>query len=324
MSTNSNSDTRYRQPSHRLSASSSSTHWGYFDPELEPVLEIKDGEIVEIGTVSGGPEVLPLTDYTVSDHHRDILNEVTRRMLPGHILTGPIAIEGAEPGDVLEIKILDIALAADWGWNIIRPTLGTLPEKFPSARLIHVGIDQESGRLSLPWGMELNARPFFGVMGVAPPLEWGVQSSIEPRAFGGNLDLRHLVPGATLYLPVFRPGALFSIGDGHAIQGDGEVCLTAVETALKGVFQFTLRRDMELDGPFAESESHYITVGLDPDLDDAAKSALWNMICLLEKRHGMSTEDAYSLFSMAGDLHITQLVNRSKGVHGILSKSLFT
>ena len=324
MSDKSTSSTTYGHISHSLNASSKSVHWGYFDPALDPVVEIKNGDIVDISTVSGGPDVLPLTDYTVTENHREILNQVTRRMLPGHILTGPVAIEGAQPGDVLEVKILDISLAGDWGWNVIRPLQGTLPEKFHKQRLIHIGIDQATGKLSLPWGMKLKARPFFGVMGVAPPLEWGVQSSVEPRAFGGNLDLRHLVPGATLYLPVFRPGALFSIGDGHAIQGDGEVCLTAVETALRGIFQLNLRKDMQLDGPFAETDSHYITIGLDPDLDDAAKTALWNMISLLEQRHGMSKEDAYSLFSMVGDLHVTQLVNRSKGVHGMLAKSLFT
>lgn len=309
---------------YKLDASADTVHWGYFDPELDPVVEVNIGDIIEISAVSGGPEVLPQDDYTVTANHRDILKHVTRRMLPGHILTGPVAVKGALPGDVLEIKILDISLDGDWGWNIIRPLQGTLPEKFPFPRLVHIGIDKISRQLSLPWGMELTAQPFFGVMGVAPPIHWGVQSSVEPRAFGGNLDLRHLVPGTKLFLPVFQDGALFSVGDGHAIQGDGEVCLTAVETALRGTFQLTLRKDLKFDGPFAETDSDYITIGLDSDLDDAAKSALWKMICLLEQRHGMAAEDAYSLFSMAGDLHVTQLVNRSKGVHGMLSKSLFS
>ena len=163
-------------------------------------------------------------------------------MLPGHILTGPVAIEGAEPGDVLEIEILDVRLRQDWGYNMIRPLAGTLPEDFHETRLLNIPLDEKRMVGRLPWGLDLPLKPFFGVMGVAPPPAWGRITSLIPRAMGGNLDNKELVPGAKLYLPVFVPGALFSCGDGHGVQGDGEVCVTAIETALQGRFRLSCAR----------------------------------------------------------------------------------
>jgi len=307
---------------HVVEASPQTVHWGYFEATLPPVLRVRPGDRVTMRTVSGGADVTPQAGFAVLPAHRAIQAEVSRRMLPGHILTGPVAVEGAEPGDTLEVRILDIRLAVDWGWNVIRPLVGTLPEDFPDHRLCHLPLDLERKVARLPWGIELPLRPFFGVMGVAPPAAWGTQSSIVPRAFGGNLDLKELVPGTTLFLPVFQPGALFSVGDGHAAQGDGEVNVTAIETSLDGTFELHLRKGEKLAGPRAETPTHYITLGTDPDLDDAAKFALREMIALVRARANISAEDAYMLCSIAADLRVTQLVNQHKGIHVMLEKRL--
>ena len=236
-------------------------------------------------------------------------------------LTGPIFVEGAEPGNVLEVRVLDIELRADWGWNLQVPFLGTLPEDFPEFRRIHIPLDRERNVAKLPWGQELALSPFFGNFGVAPAPSWGRLSSKEPRAFGGNMDNKELGVGATVYFPVFTAGALFSAGDGHALQGDGEVCLTAIEAALTGTFEFHLRKDMTLSAPRAERADVWITMGFDEDLDDAVKLALRDMIALIRERSGLSAQDAYTLCSLAADLRVTQMVDGNKGIHCVLSKS---
>jgi acetamidase/formamidase len=185
-----------------------------------------------------------------------------------------------------------------------------------------IGIDVQQRIARLPWGLELPLAPFFGVMGVAPPPEWGVLTSVIPRAFGGNIDNKELVAGTTLYLPVFNAGALFSTGDGHGAQGDGEVNVNAIETALRGTFEFHVRKDMKLEGPFAESPTHLITHGFDPDLDRCAEVALRRMIAEVVARTGLTREQAYGLLSIAGDLRITQTVNQHKGVHCMVAKAL--
>jgi acetamidase/formamidase len=230
-------------------------------------------------------------------------------------------VADAEPGDVLEVRIVDVQLRQDWGYNAIRPLAGALPEDFHETRILHIPLDAEAMVAHLPWGVDLPLRPFFGVMGTAPPPGWGAVTSIIPRAFGGNLDNKELVPGTTLYLPVFNEGALFSAGDGHAVQGDGEVCVTAIETSLAGTFELVLRKDLDLAFPRAETASHYITMGMDPDLDDAAKQALRDMIRLIQERSNLTAEDAYTLCSLAADLRVTQIVNQHNGVHVMLAKS---
>jgi acetamidase/formamidase len=243
-------------------------------------------------------------------------------MVPGHILTGPVAITGAEPGDVLEVEILDVRLRQDWGYNLIRPLAGTLPDDFHEPRLLNIPLDQTRMVGRLPWGLDLPLAPFFGVMGVAPPPAWGRITSLIPRAMGGNLDNKELRPGAKLYLPVFVPGALFSCGDGHGVQGDGEVCVTAIETALQGRFKLTLRRDLRLDYPRAETPTHYMTMAMDPDLDQCVVRALRDMIALLGEKRNLSREDAYTLCSLAADLRVTQTVNGSKGIHCMIAKTV--
>jgi acetamidase/formamidase len=243
-------------------------------------------------------------------------------MEPGHILTGPVAVDGAEPGDMLEVRILDIKVRQDWGFNLIMPLWGTLPDDFTEPRRLNIALDLDRNVAKLAWGLDLPLKPFFGVMGVAPPANWGRISSIQPRAHAGNLDNKELVKGATLFLPVHVPGALFSCGDGHGAQGDGEVNVTAIETALTGTFEFVLRKDLQLKGPRAETPSHYITMGIHPDLDRAAEEALREMIALIVERSTLTRHQAYALCSLAADLRITQTVNGSKGVHCMLAKEL--
>jgi acetamidase/formamidase len=195
-----------------------------------------------------------------------------------------------------------------------------LPEDFAELRRIVVPLDRDKNSVKLPWGQELTLSPFFGNFGVAPPISWGRLSSKEPRPFGGNMDNKELGAGAIVYFPVFVKGGLFSAGDGHALQGDGEVCLTAIEAALSGTLEFIVRRDLSLAVPRAETGDAWITMGFDEDLDDAAKQALREMIRLITGLTGLSAQDAYTLCSIAADLRVTQMVNLVKGVHCVISK----
>ncbi|MEO0670037.1 MAG: acetamidase/formamidase family protein [Pseudomonadota bacterium] len=295
-------------------------HWGYFDATRDPVATVPSGGEVTINTVSGAPEVLPGEGFHVpSELHA--IHAMGPPAMPGHILTGPVAVEGAQPGDVLQVDIIDVALRQDWGYNMIRPLVGTLPLDFDRTVLTHLRLDADAGVARLPWGRDLALAPFFGVMAVAPPRGWGRISTIEPRTHGGNLDNKELVAGTTLYLPVFEEGALFSCGDGHGAQGDGEVCVTAIETALAGTFRLTVRKDLALTYPEAETPTHVITMGLHADLDTCVEIALRRMIALVTDRAGITREEAYMLCSLAGDLRITQTVNREKGVHMMMDKA---
>lgn len=305
---------------HRLTATPETVRWGFLDAATPPALTVASGDVVVIETVSGGPDHLPPEGFFVPPEMHDI-HARAERMLPGHILTGPVAVEGAEPGDVLEIRIRDIELRTDWGWNMIRPLAGALPDDFQHGRVLNMPLDLESRTAPLPWGGELPLAPFFGVMGTAPPPNWGRVTSLVPRAFGGNLDLKELVPGAALFLPCFVPGGNFFCGDGHAVQGDGEVCVTAIETSLTGTFEFILRKDLRLEAPRAETGTHLIALGLDPDLDQAMEKALRVMIRWLGEVAGMAPQDAYSLCSLAADLRITQVVNQTRGVHCMIPRA---
>jgi acetamidase/formamidase len=303
-----------------LQSSPQTCHWGFFDAALPPVMTVRSGDTVTVECVSGGGECLPVpAGFDILPDHDAILGAMQPKLGP-HILTGPIAVEGAVPGDVLQIDIQAVDMRQAWGWTVIRPLMGTLPEDFPKAKLWHTAIDINRRVGTLPWGPEIALKPFFGILGVAPPPEWGALGSVEPRCYGGNIDLKELVAGTTLYLPVWAPGALFSVGDGHAVQGDGEVCLTALETALRGTFKLTLRKDMKLSLPMAETPTHAITLAFDPDLDDAAKQALRAMIGQIVSRTGLPADDAYMLCSLAADVRITQLVDGNKGAHVMIEK----
>ena len=231
------------------------------------------------------------------------------RQLGPHICTGPIAVKGAKPGQVLQVDIEAIDVFYDWGYNSVRPLVGALPDDFPETRNIHIVLDRARKSWRLPWGQEVPVAPFFGVMGTAPP-----------RRNGGNLDNKELVAGTTLYLPIFVEDALFSVGDGHGAQGDGEVCITAVETGLTGTFRLTVRDDMRLEWPMAETPTHMITMAFDPDLDDCVVIALRQMLDLICARAGLDRYQAYALASLAADLRVTQVVNGNKGIHVMLDK----
>ncbi|HVC54196.1 MAG TPA: acetamidase/formamidase family protein [Stellaceae bacterium] len=306
---------------HTVSCRPEHCHWGYFDAALAPVVRVASGDTVSIDCVSGGADILPErgSNFEVLPDLLAIHEKLEPR-LGAHILTGPVAVEGAEPGDVLQIDILNIDLRQNWGYTRIRPLVGTLPEDFPIRKTWHSGIDRQRGVATLPTGHEIELAPFFGVMGVAPRPVYGACSSIQPREFGGNMDLKELTAGTTLYLPVFTPGALFSCGDGHGVQGDGEVCITALETALAGTFRLTVRKDLHFALPRAETPTHLITMAFNEDLDDAAKDALREMIKLIGERMGLEAADAYMFSSLAVDLRVTQLVDGNKGIHAMLPK----
>lgn len=310
---------------HRLKAGPDSIHWGWFAADLPPVIRIASGERITVETVSGGPDNLPGEGYHVPSELLEIHQKSTRRG-PGHLLTGPIAVDGAEPGDILEIKILDIQLRQDWGYTFLRPLSGALPDDFAVGEKMIVRLDKARNRGILPWGTELPLRPFFGVMGVAPPPAWGTISTIQPRAHGGNLDNKELIPGTTLYLPVFVEGGNLSLGDGHGVQGDGEVCVTAIETALEGTVEVHVRKDLGLAGkgwsyPRAETPTHLMTMAMNPDLDTAARDALRGMLDWVTETTNLSRAQAYMLSSLAADVRVTQLVNDHKGIHVMMPKS---
>lgn len=304
----------------RIDAAPETVHWGYFEAGLRPVTTLSSGERVTISTVSGNADQLPAPPMTVPPSLPDIHARVARRMLPGHICTGPVAVRGARPGQVLQVDIEAIDLHYDWGYNVVRPLAGALPYDFDETRLTHIRLDRETMTGRLPWGMDIPLRPFFGVMAVAPPVAWGTLSTLPPRQNGGNLDNKELVAGTTLYLPIHVEEALFSVGDGHGAQGDGEVCITAIETGLVGTFRLTVRDDLRLAWPLAETPTHMITMAFDPDLDDCVVVALRQMIDLIGARTGLDRYQAYTLCSLAADLRVTQVVNGNKGIHVMLEK----
>lgn len=311
---------------HHLAATPATVRIGQFDATFPPVLTIGSGDSVAVECVSGRPAVLPPPGSGL--HVPASLSAILAANPappPGHIVTGPIAIDGAMPGDMLEIRIDAIEPGANWGYNSIRPLAGTLPEDFHDVTLMHIPVDQNRRVCTLPWGTELPLAPFFGVMGVAPPPAFGTIASKEPRLHGGNLDNKELVAGSTLFLPVWVPGACFSVGDGHGVQGDGEVCVTALEMCLNGRFTFVLHKAdgaPKLRYPRAETPTHFISMGMHEDMDQAMKTALREMIAFICARSNLSREQAYQFCSLAVDFRVTQSVNGEKGIHGMLRKGL--
>jgi acetamidase/formamidase len=315
---------------HHIEPTIANVRWGAFDAAFAPVKEVDPGDLVILECVSGAREVMPPagSGLKVPEKLAAIQAGGVPRLGP-HILTGPVAVKGAEPGDVLRVDIEKIELGADWGFCAFRPLVGTLPEDFPYARVLHIPVDREAMTCKVPVGpgVTIPMAPFFGVMGVAPPPEWGTISTKEPRAHGGNLDNKECGEGATLFLPVFVEGGNFSAGDGHGVQGDGEVCINALEICLTGHFRLGLEKgggakDPVLRFPRAETKTHYISMGMHEDLDIAMKQALREMIAFIVSRANLSAADAYQLCSLAVDFHVTQTVNGEKGVHGLLKKGL--
>jgi acetamidase/formamidase len=297
---------------HHLKAGARTCHWGFFDATRNPVLTIDSGDQITIDTLSGAPEFVPKSGFHVPPELAEVHAGAERFAGGPHILIGPN----------IEVRILEVKLRQDWGYNIIRPLAGTLQDDFHETRLMHIPLDEKRNVARLPWALELPLAPFFGIMGAAPPKRWGRITSIVPRAHGGNLDNKELAAGARLFLPIFVEGGLFSCGDGHGAQGDGEVCITTIETALQRTFELIIRDDLAMTYPRAETPTHFVTMGMDPDLDQCATIALRDMIKLLGEMTNLTKEDAYTLCSVAADLRVTQTVNGSKGMHIMLKKSL--
>src|SRR5947199_8605066 len=254
-----------------------------------------------------------------------IYAEVKDKAPGGHILTGPIYIEGAEPGDTLEVRIRRIRIATPYASNAFSPQRGVLgpPGDFERGRTKIIPLDLQRNVAKFAGNIESPLRPFFGSMGVAPPEAAGRINSAPPGNHAGNLDNRDLVEGTKLFIPVHVAGALFEAGDGHAGQGNGEVDITALETSLDGTFQFVVRKDLHWKGPRGETPTHWIAMGLDPDLDQATINATRDAIDFLVTEKHLSREDAYALCSVAVDFNITQAVDGVKGVHAMIPKSIF-
>jgi len=311
-----------------LEATPTTVRWGNYDATATPALRIKSGDTVVMHTlITNSPAGLEKAGVAAKDIQpslRAIHEQLKDKGPGGHILTGPIAIEGAEPGDTLEVRIRKIDLAIPYAYNAFRYGAGFLTDDFPYARMKIVPLDTKRMIGRFAPGIEVPLKPFFGSMGVAPPPAFGRYDSAPPTIIGGNMDDKALVAGTTLFLPVFVPGALFQAGDGHAAQGNGEVDITALETSLTGTFEFVLHKSKTLAYPRAETPTHYIGMGFDVDLSNATRKALRNSIDFLVAEKGMTRDDAYMLISVAGDVEITELVDRNKGVHVMLPKALFT
>jgi acetamidase/formamidase len=313
---------------HRLEATPATIAYGYYWSEAAPVLRIASGDIIDVDTLlTNTPEGLAkagVPDERIQASLKAIVSHVTgdRRGPGGHILTGPVYIEGAEPGDVLEVKVRSINLALDYGYNGCK---GVLPENCePNAPVRIIPLDRKHMTADFAPGIVIPLRPFFGSMGVAPAPDAGRVSSNPPGRHAGNLDNRELVAGSTLYIPIFVRGALFEIGDGHVAQGDGEVDQTAIETSLRARVQLTVRKDIKLTWPRAETATDYISMATDPDLNVATRTAIQEMVDFLVAERQLTRQAAYQLVSIAGNVAITQLVDKPNvGVHVRLPKSIF-
>jgi acetamidase/formamidase len=313
------------QQTHELKLTPRNVHWGYYDASLQPVLRIASGDRVRVETLTASgvarQKEAGATDAEIPSFLREVEAAITERGPGAHPLTGPIHVEGAEPGDVLEVRILSYEFIHPFGRVSFNPGGGTLPDEFPYVGARLVRFDPAAGTAQFGPGIVLPLAPFFGSIGVAPGR--GRVSSSPPGPHTGNLDNKELVAGSVLYLPVHVPGGLLSLGDGHALQGDGEVTGSALETSLSGTIQIFVRKGKRLLWPRAETPTHFIAMGLHPDLDEAARLATREMIDFLVAEKGMTRDEAYMLCSLAVDLRVTQLVDGTKGIHAMLPKSIF-
>jgi acetamidase/formamidase len=312
---------------HRLPATPQTVAYGHYWSESKPALTIASGDIIDVETLltntPTGLERAGLPAAEVQQSLRDIVAQVTgtNRGPGGHILTGPVFVEGADSGDVLEVKILAVDLAIAYGYNGCSGFVRALCDR-DGARTRIIRLDQKRMVGTFAPGIEVPLRPFFGSMGVAPPPARGRVSSNPPDIHAGNLDNKELVAGTTLYIPVHVKGALFEVGDGHAAQGDGEVDQTGIETSLRGRLQLTVRKNMKLEWPRGETPQHWITMGMDTSLTVATRIAIEQMTKLITEKTALTQMEAYQLASIAADLRITQLVDGNVGVHMMIAKSL--
>ena len=293
-----------------------------WDNAIPPALEVDSGAEVELHVRDAGDEQIG----------RDSGAEAVTALDFSHVnpVSGPVFVKDANPGDVLAVEILELR-PGDWGWTAIIPGFGLLADEFPDPWLriseVNEGSVRFSERISLPF------RPFPGTLGVAPA-EPGTHSIVPPSRWGGNMDVKHLNPGATLYLPVGVDGALFSLGDTHAAQGDGEVCGTAIETAMDVVLRLSVRKDVSIDAPQydvpagvvaeAERSSYHVCTGVGPDLMECARDAVRATIEWLGENHGLDREEAYAVASVACDLRIHEVVDAPNWVVGcFIPQSIF-
>ena len=315
------------QQSHVLMPSPTTVAWGYYDAEAAPVLRIRSGDVITVRTlITSTPARLEgagVAPKDVEQALRDITTAVTNKGPGGHILTGPIWVEGADSGDVLEVRIRKIDLALPYAYNAFGVKSGFLPEDFGYARMRIIPLDAKRQVAHFAPGIDVPLHPFFGSIGVAPPRAMGRVNSAPPGIHAGNLDDKAFVAGTTLYIPVHAPGALLEIGDGHAGQGNGEVDITALETSLVGTFQVVLRKDMHLAWPRGETPTHWIAMGADTSLFQATKTAVRQAIDFLMTEKKLSHDDAYMLASVACDVEITELVDGNVGVHVLIPKRIF-
>jgi len=307
---------------HELPASNETVIVGVIDGAHSPVLTVESGDEVVFETWNHWGDSIR-DGMTLEDVFR-LVNEVYPGRGP-HSITGPVAVRGALPGQVLRVDILELDVN-QYGFNLFRPSeygQGLLPDEFPNGQIRHFHFNLESMSVAFNDDISIDLQPFLGIMGVAPSAP-GPHHSAPPGPFGGNIDLRDLVEGTTLYLPVLVEGANFYVGDAHARQGDGEVCLTALETSMRRArLRLTVIDDETIERPRAETDRSVITMGLDVDLEQASRLAVIDMIGWLGRNHALSRADAYSLCSIAVDLSVTQLVNGTKGVHAKLPTSIF-
>ncbi|SPE39723.1 Acetamidase/Formamidase [Candidatus Sulfopaludibacter sp. SbA3] len=315
---------------YQLKATPGTVAWGYYWSEAKPVLRIKSGDTVSVQTMTtSNPNSLArggVKDADIQPELKKIYAEVTgdAKGPGGHILTGPIYIEEAEPGDVLEVRIQKIELSTPYATNGFSPQRGVLPPTdFQQAHSKVIPLDMQRNVARFADNIEIPLHPFFGSMGVAPDPSKGRVNSAPPGDHAGNIDNKDLVVGTKLFIPVHVKGALFEVGDGHAGQGNGEVDITAMETSLVGTFQFVVRKDMHLKWPRGETPTHWIAMGLDPDLTQALILAVRETIDFLVTEKHLTREDAYALASVAVDFNVTQAVDGTKGVHGMIPKSIF-
>jgi acetamidase/formamidase len=310
-----------------LPASPETVAWGYYSGQSKPVLTVHSGDTVRMQTLStcGSPEQMVsrgVKAEQIPPYTDPIYKEVKDIGPGGHILTGPVAIAEAEPGDVLEVQILKVDIDVDFACNAFGLGRGFLPMEYPYSRFKIIALDRNKMIAHFAPGIELPLHPFFGSMGVAPT--GGKIDSAPPFAHAGNLDNKELVAGTTLYVPVAVKGALFQAGDGHAGQGNGEVDITALETYLSGTFRFIVHKDRRLLWPRAETSEYYISMGFSKDLKEATEHAVRDMIDFLVTEKHLTRDDAYMLSSVAVDVDITQLVDGNVGVHALLPKRIFT
>ena len=314
--------------SYTVPASAATVEWGHYAANVKPAITVHSGDTVTLQTLSTCGPTDRLIARGLKPEQIPAYNDEVYRNYPeadkgpgGHILTGPVAIAEAEPGDVLKVEIVAIHLDTDFACNGFGLHRGFLPMEFPYSRQRIIPLDREKMIGHFAPGIEIPLHPFFGSMGVAPAQ--GRVDSAPPFAHAGNMDNKELVAGSTLYIPVAAKGALFVAGDGHAGQGNGEVDITAMETFLTGTFRFTVVKGKPLLWPRAETPTHVITMGFSPDLKEATEHALRDMIDYLVTEKHMTPDDAYMLASVAVDLDITQLVDGNVGVHAMLPKAIF-